>query len=216
MRGSSVDTSTPFTSLPLVIDETSSRSSPVVLTSVLAPLLAGLALPFVLVGSALITQPAMRAAVLERPMAAAQLVIASLALLALFGWPLLRLIGSAGGRRVITIDAGVVAVAEHGPFGRATWSEPLKGYSGLAHRVSSSLSGVRHELVLVHADHRRTLPIWVAPLIAQEDVAGAARLLNLAEISSREAFSEEPLRRRLGPSRPRPQFTVAALSAAKT
>ena len=215
MRGSSADTSTPFTSLPLVIDETSSRSSPLALTALLAPILIGLAVPFAMLGSAIITEPAARLAVAERPLAAAQVILASLALGVLVGWPLVRLLRSAAGRRTIRIAGGHVTVKDAHPFGRTSWTEALSSYTGLAHRVVTSLSGVRHELLLIHPDHRRTLLIWAAPRLAQEDVTEVAKLLNVAEISSREGSSHEPLRRRLGPSRPQPQFAVAALSPAE-
>jgi hypothetical protein len=110
---------------------------------------------------------------------------------------------------VITINAGRVHSLESGLLGARAWVEPLSAYVGVAHRVRTSLSGVRHELVLVHQNPSKSLILRSSPQISQEAVETAARLFALAEIPSREAASLAPLHGFYRLAEPQPRLAAA-------
>jgi len=177
--------------------------------AVLLPLGLAILLPFGLVLQHLALDPATRAVLAERPEAGLQLLLALAVLGSLLWWPLVRFAHSLTHGRSIAIDRGMVLVGERGLFGVERWSEPVANYAGVAHQVRTSLSGLRHELVLVHRDPERTVLLAVADRIPQGEVDRAASLLGLAEIPSREAYRLTLLRGIFGPAEPQPRLGVA-------
>ena len=73
-------------------------------------------------------------------------------------------------------------VEEGSPFGSWTWSEPLSAYAGVAHHVRASLSGTRHELILVHPEREKSVLLSVAPRTTQAEVNRVINLLGSFEI----------------------------------
>lgn len=197
-------------SLPLSLEQSSSRSSPVVMIALLLPLGLALLFPFALVLQHLASDPAARAVLAERPVVAPQLLFALAVLGWLFWWPIACFFRSLVTRgRSITIDRGTVLVAERGLFGSERWSEPVANYAGLAHNVRTSVSGLRHELLLVHRDGERSVLLAVANRIHQCDIDHLANLLGLAEIPSREAYRLSQMRGIFGPATPQPRLGTA-------
>jgi hypothetical protein len=188
----------PTPALPFTFDLKPEGSGRLVLVTLAASALSALMVPFWLVAEALAAEPAARAIVAGRPFLAVELAAGALALLAMFGWPLISLAKSALNRRLVRIDGVSVTAEERGVAGSRTWTEPLSAYLGFSHRVRTSLSGVHHELVLVHPRPSRTVVVPLSARISREAVDQAARLLSIAEIPSREAsnvrFSGEPSR----------------------
>jgi len=178
---------------PLVLDHAPEGGSRFLLPAVLFPLLVALMLPFWLVVVQLASDPAARAVLTARPMVGVSLLSGLLVLAGIFGWPLAVLARRALGRRRVTIGGGTVHLEAAGLFGKSSWTEPLAAYAGLTHRVRTSLSGVRHELVLVHPNPSRSIILLSAPQIQAEAFASAARLFAVAEIPSREAARFAPL-----------------------
>ncbi len=196
-------------SLPISLKQTSASSSPILLMMVLAPLSLALLVPFALVAQHLAEDAATRAVLAERPQAALYLLLGLGFCAMLFGWPLVRIVKSLGRSRTIDIDAGTVSVTERA-FGRTQrWSEPLTQFAGVSHQVRSSLSGVRHELTLVHADPSRAVLLAVAQRISQDQVDRVARALNVAEIPSREAAKLTFLRGLPAPAGLQPRLDLA-------
>jgi hypothetical protein len=111
--------------------------------ALLLPLGLALFLPFGLLVQHLAGDPAVRAAMAERPTAAIQLLLALALLGSLLWWPLLRFVKSLTHTRSIAIDRRTVTVTERGLLDSRTWCEPVVVYIGVAHRVRASLSGVR-------------------------------------------------------------------------
>jgi hypothetical protein len=199
----------PPSPFPLVFEQAPEGSARFVLMALLIPALVALITPFWLIVSQLASDPAARAVVTARPFMALQLVLGFALLISMFGLPLAYLARGAGRRRRITIDGGLVHSQEKSLFGKRSWTEPVSAYMGVAHRVRSSLSGVRHELVLVHQKASRSLILRSSPKISQEDVETAARLFALAEIPSREAASLAPLHGFYRLAEPQPQLAAA-------
>jgi hypothetical protein len=145
--------------------------------------------PFGLVLAHLALDPQARAMVAAQPAMALQLGAGIVVLVCIFGWPAAHLSRTAVVWRTITIECGLVRMVSRGLFGRRTWAEPLASYHGVAAQVRSSLSGVRHELVLQHPRAERCVVLYSGPAITREMVAAAAQGLRVAEIPSREPVS---------------------------
>jgi hypothetical protein len=164
--------------LPITI-ETAARLSTPVRFSLLVPTLAVMVSPAVLLAAT--ATPALWAAA-DNPLAATQ-VVAGLGLwTALFIVPARRLLQRFGSQRSVRIEGGVVSVSDGTVLGWRSWQVPLDEFSGIARRLRSSLSGVRHELHLVHADPRKSLLIHRADHISQATIDAAGALLGLPPI----------------------------------
>ena len=173
----------PLADLPFTLDERSSRVSALLRLMLIIPALIGVFVPLGLVAA----QAADVAAVAQaRPLAAAQITLASLVCMALFGWPAFGLIRRFGSRRTVHVDATLVAVAEVGPFIRRGHTQPLKDFAGICHVVRTSLSGVRHELMLVDRRRHRHVVFHTSDQISADTVMVAARGLGLPEIAARD------------------------------
>ena len=168
----------PWDRLPITI-ETATRLSTAVRLSLLVPTLAVMVSPAVLLAAT--ATPALWAAA-DNPLAATQ-VVAGLGLwTALFIVPARRLLQRFGSQRSVHIEGGMVSVSDRAVLGSRSWQVPLKEFSGIAHGVRSSLSGVRHELHLVHADPGKSLLIHRADHISQATIDAAGALLGLPSI----------------------------------
>ena len=127
-------------------------------------------------------------------------------------WPLRLVLARAGTARVVDITAGSVRVTDRGPLRSTTWTEPLGAYRGVAHCVRTSLSGVRHELILVHADARRHVLLAAAPAMPQSLLTRTASLLALPEIAARDLYVDP--RRHIAPAQAGDApVTIPALAA---
>lgn len=194
---------------PLIFDLAPAGRGRMLLCALLIPILIALLAPFWLVATQLSSDPAARAIVAARPLIGVQLLGGLVVLLCIFGWPLAHFAGRCLVRRRITIDRETVRCEAVGPFGARSWSEPIAHYSGTLPRVRTSLSGTRHELVLVHRRRSRSVGLPCPPEIPAEAIQSVARLFVLAEIPSREAASFAPLNGYFRPTEPRPQLATA-------
>lgn len=209
MRGTPASAPVVFSSLPVRIAEQRPSFAPAAGSVVLAALLGALLSPFALVLEELSRDEAARAILSDRPQAALLLALGAAGLLSLLAWPVVRLLRALLVRRAVLIEKDLVTGSEATLFGRRHWREPMATYAGVVHRVRASLSGTRHELVLVHPDHRRSVLLAVAPRIEAADIAAMAGLLDLAEISSRDATRLTPFFDLFGPASPDPELAVA-------
>lgn len=177
------------------------------LAAILVPALVAVMTPFWLVVMQLVSDPGARTILANRPLLGVELLAGLIVLFGIFGWPLVHLAARGLERRRVTIDGGVVESQASGLFGSSSWNEPLAQYAGVSHRVRTSLSGVRHELVLVHRRPSRSVVVQCAPQISEGAVQAAARFFALAEIPSREAASLSPLYGYFRLSEPQPRLT---------
>jgi hypothetical protein len=99
-----------------------------------------------------------------------------------------RLVARIAIRRTVDIDAERVRVEEGSPFGAWTWEAPLSAYAGIAHHVRASLSGTRHELILVHPEREKSVLLSVAPRASQAEVNRVVALLGTEEIPPSELY----------------------------
>lgn len=187
MRVAAVETSSPsgpFTTLPLLLEQRSSRASAILTLTVLLPVALALLFPFALLAKHLVQDAAVRNVVAEHPATALQLLIGLAFWGVLFAWPMKRLTDLLQWGRSIEISHDGITVAELGFLGVRTWVAPIESYAGITHNIRASLSGVRHELILAHPDPDRSVLLAVAPRFSQPEIDAATRLFSLAEISS--------------------------------
>jgi hypothetical protein len=187
MRLAAIDRMSPsmpdFTAPVVQILQQPSRRSVGALLALLIVIGALMLFPFYLLASTALADGGLRDAVADRPLAALQVLTGLAFWLLLIGFPVYRLGDALTRARTIAIADGVVTVEDRA-FGQcASWSAPLGEFIGVAPYLRASLSGVRHELVLVHPDRSRSVLIALADRLQQSEVDRIARVLGRPELS---------------------------------
>lgn len=110
--------------------------------------------------------------------------------LAMFGIPSWRAMQRLGWILDIEIKDRTVAVRERSLLGTRSWHCPLEQFEGISHHVRTSLSGTRHELVLIHPERERSLLVHMAETISKNETDAFAQRFGLATLSP-VCFSSE-------------------------
>jgi len=175
----------PFDRLPLTIEQKSSRISALIMLMLLVP-----ALLVVLVPTGLLVAYASSSlgVAADHPGAAAQVLVGIGLWTVLFVLPAKRIVQRFGTVRRIQVDTGAVSIGERGLFGSRRWSAPLSEYIGITRHLRSTLSGLRHELILVHCEPRKSVLLHSGDLASPPTIEQATRLLGLPEIQARELY----------------------------
>lgn len=121
---------------------------------------------------------------LAQPLATLQIVAGIMMLSALLLVPVRRLVADYSSRGIVEIDGNTVRVSEKGLFSARKFREPLEAYQGIAHRMRTTVSGIHHELVLVHPDARRDVVIALDRMEAAVSPASMIARLGLPEITA--------------------------------
>jgi len=183
-----VEISGPAYTFPLQAHQSAARAPNALHLSLMSLLACGIVLPQVAIAGFAVVSPELRHVIAEQPMIALQLALALVFWIALFAWPLRALFARLTSRRDVEITPETVAVSDDLAFGSSAWSAPLASYRGVAHHIRSSLSGNRHELVLVHADPRRSVLLMISDHISEADVARMTNLLRLPQVPAAELY----------------------------
>jgi hypothetical protein len=139
-----------------------------------------------LLTSEAVSKPEAVSRALAQPLATFQIVVGILMLAALLLVPARRLVAGIGRAGIVEIDGKLVQVAEKGLLSTRQFSEPLEAYRGVAHRIRTSVSGIHHELVLVHPDARRDVVIALDGMDPAMTPAAMIFRLGLPEITGSE------------------------------
>ena len=176
-----------FENLPIRVQLAAAESS---FSRVLLLLPAVLAMTTLLAGVAIaaVGEPAMLAAVTGRPMAALQIAAGLVLWATLFVLPASRAVATLWRRREVSISNGVIEISDRRLMGMQTRLVVLSSYTGIAHHIRASLSGLTHELVLVHADPDLTVTVSSAERITQGTLDAAKALLRLPEVPPRAIY----------------------------
>jgi len=198
----------PFDWLPINLEQRSSRSSSVILLLLLVPALAMMLVPLALLAALGVSTLGVAA---EQPLAALQVLVGLAIWTVLFVLPAKRILQRFGVTRAVRIDFRSVSVTESGPFRIRDWTTPLSEYSGVAHHVRSTLSGVRHELVLVHAIPERCVLIHADDRVSKATIERVSALLRLPEVPASDLYGlgRSAHRRQLAAIVPRPTTQAA-------
>lgn len=192
MRLASVETIFPAgqpDQLPIRNLQTTSQTASFLKLAVMLPSAIALLMPFLLVAERLANSESFRTALNARPGAAAQLVIGLAFWTLLFAWPLTRLAQSFARMRTVVIDAELVQVTDSGLMRLHIWQAPMADYTGVAHHIRTSLSGVRHELVLVHPCREMSVLLAIAPRFTQAETDYMCGLLQCPEVPSKALYN---------------------------
>jgi hypothetical protein len=183
MRAAAFETilpNAPIAALPLTLSQTPSRSSPLLLLALALPAALAVLAPYSLIAAYATFDSSL---LMERGSATLHAGLALILWTLVFCWPILRRTHRMATRRDITIDDGMVKVHDAGLFGNNSWVQPLSAYRGIAHHVRSSLSGTRHELLLIHPDPSQSLLLRAADKIGQSEIDTLGNLLGCREIA---------------------------------
>jgi hypothetical protein len=182
----------PFDRLPLTIDQKSSRISALIMLLLLVPaLLVGLVPTALLVAYA----SSSWGIAADNPGAAAQVIVGIAMWTVLFVLPAKRIVQRFGAARRILVDRDFVTVNDRRFFGSRHWSVPLTEYAGIARHLRSTLSGLRHELILVHREPRKSVLLHSGDLGSPPAIEQAIKLLGLPEIQARELYRRRTVSR---------------------
>jgi hypothetical protein len=180
----------PLTHLPFKLEQQSSRVSAILRLVLLVPALIGVFLPVGLVAA---HASDVAIAAQARPMAAAQIATATIIWLLLFGMPTFGILRRFGLRRTVHVDQTFVAISEIGPFIRWGTTRALSEFCGIAHVTRTSLSGTRHELLLVDAHGSNHVIFHASERIDAATVMSASECLGLPELAARDISRWSPL-----------------------
>lgn len=190
--------------LPLRHEQPASRVGAILLLGLLILIAATVAVPF---GMLAATGPDLVGVAVGSPYAMAQIGFGALLWIALFAVPVAILARRKGTNSSVHVTASQVTVTETTAFGTRTRTLPLRDFDGLVHVVRTSVSGIRHELLLVAFASRTRIVVRVADRIDKETVEGASRLLGLPVIAARDAID-------MSLARPTPRGPQAAVKPA--
>ena len=176
------------TKLPFRLVQTCSRRSAIPLLVLAVPAVIALAASSLLLVFEAASTPAARSLLAQHPALGLEIVAAMAFWLYLLGLPVRRLFYRMALARTVEIAERTVTVTERGGFRTSTWSAALSSYTGLAHHLRASLSGTRHELILVHPEKHKSVLICLAASLPQDEVDRVAEVLGQKEISPRALY----------------------------
>jgi hypothetical protein len=170
------------TELPFRLTETCSHTAAAVMLVLAVPAVLAVGFASVLLILQALFAPAMRAIIGQHPALGLEILAAIAFWAYLLGMPLKRLIDRLTVTRTVEIDATAVKVTERGRLRARSWLAPLASYTGVAHHLRASLSGTRHELILVHPERAKSVLLALADRMMQSEVDRVAALVGHKEI----------------------------------
>jgi hypothetical protein len=173
--------------MPIHLNQTCSQRTAAVMLSLVVPVIIGAAFAAFAIVQALLS-PAVRMLIGQHPVQALEILFAVGFLIFLIALPAKRMVDRLASTRTVDIGDGMVTVTEGGYFHNWTWSAPLSSYNGVAHHMRASLSGARHELILVHPVWEKSILLSVAPRTSQSEVERVAALLGHKQIPPAELY----------------------------
>lgn len=180
-----------FEALPLRINQCSPVGPTISMLLLLSPaVLAGL-VSMASMGVALADWQTVASIVAERPLASVQIVFAMAIWGALFLVPASLMVARLCKSRTVTITTSGVEIAERSMLRSRTLQIPMQEYAGVAHHIKASLSGLTHELVLVHANPSCDVQLMAGDRVLQSDIEQVKSLLKVPEIPARSIYGRK-------------------------
>lgn len=154
----------------------------------------GLLIPVALILLDAISGPQVFHTLAEHP-GSTVLLAAGIAIgLALLTFPLRAGLARLGGASTVQMANGVVTVERPGLFTGERWSVPLNQFCGVTHHIRATLSGPRHEIILVHPEPNKDVLLHLANRHPQEGAEHYARLLGLSEMQPKVLYDRHRMR----------------------
>jgi hypothetical protein len=174
--------------LPLRLNQSCSQRAAALLLVLVVPAVAAMGYASLMLVHEALFAPAARAIVAQHPALGLEVVVAIGFWIYLLVLPIRRLSNRMTLTRTVEIDARSVTVTEGGYLRTWTWSAPLGSFAGVAHHLRATLSGTRHELILVHPERDKSVLLSLADSMSQREVERVAQLLGQKEIPSSELY----------------------------
>jgi hypothetical protein len=176
-----------FDRLPFSADQETSRPSALIMFALLVPAVLTVMVPLGLLaafGAPILSMAA------DNPAASAQVLGGTAVWTGLFLVPAKRIVQRLLGiSRKVRIDADLVTVREAGTLRSRVWTAPLGEFAGVAYHVRSTLSGLRHELVLVHRDRGKCVLLLQTPTaVPLATIERVTALLALPQVPPGELY----------------------------
>ena len=184
-----VDVTSGPNGFPLNSQQSSARAPGILHLGLMTTLAAVIVTPQLMLAGYALHSPDIRQMILDQPLVSFQLAVAMAFWIGLFAWPLKGLFDRLTWRRAVEITRDKVTVADTRARGVSQWSSPLASYKGVAHHIRSSLSGTRHELILVHNEASRSVLLMTADDIPEAEISRMTSLLQLPQMPARELYS---------------------------
>lgn len=162
-----------------------------ILVGLSALAIAGLLLPVALIVADAITNPQITNTFADHPGSIALLSAGIAVGLGLLTFPLRSGLARLNGEASIEMADGMVRAEHRGLLTTQTWSEPLAKFCGVTHHIRATLSGARHEIILVHPEPAKDILLHLANRHPQEGADHFARLLGLPELQPRVLYNSQ-------------------------
>lgn len=188
----SISPRTPGPDSLIALEQHPARLSGLATLLFVVPACIALLTPFAFVAAVAAGQPDLLDTVADKPVSALQLLAALICVVLVLAFTIRRAARNLGRGAIVEIGHAHVHVEEHSLTGSRRWREPLCAYYGLARHIRATMSGVRHELVLVHRDSGRSVLIHIAPSLEPSRVAELSELLRVAEVPARLLYDAQP------------------------
>lgn len=173
---------TAFDRLPITVIQVASPSTGATRLLLLLPAIGALSTLLTGVAIAAVAEPGMLDAVARRPLASIQIAFGLVIWAALFVVPASRAIAAIGRRREVSIVDDVVEIKDRSLLGTRSRGARVGDYRGITHHIRASLSGLTHEIVLVHSNPSLTVTLLSADRVTQGMLDEAKTLLQLREL----------------------------------
>ena len=175
----SVEIPADATRLPLTITQSSAILPAFALVLVSGVSIAGLLLPVTLIAAHSFADPRSAAAILDRPMSSTMLLAGLVIALGLLTIPFRAGLKRLRQRCAVQLAGDHVAVRQQGLIVLRSWSAPYSHFAGVTHHIRATLSGARHEIILVHPDHRKHVLLNLGSRTPEIGADQFARLLGM-------------------------------------
>ena len=191
-----IDVPKSWSGLPLTLTQTSSRLSAVTLVSVSSLSIAALIMPLAVMSLHATSNPRALAAIVERPVSATVLALGLALAITLLAIPLAAGLSRMRRSRAVRLGGDRITVDDRSLFGgRRHWEAPLSQFTGVTHHIRATLSGPRHEIILVHPDHRKDVLLNLSARAPEHGADQFASLLRLDVIHAGVLYGRRPGRR---------------------
>ena len=195
MRIAEFETVTPDineATFPCRLEQRAATWGPALLLALLIPLALLFLTPLAVIAGEIAVNPGTRAGLLAHPGGVAKIGLGLGLVAVLIGWPVRALLDRMGRRRIVLIDRQTVSVTDKGLLRSRTWQRSLASYLGLAHHVRTTHSGLRHELILVHAKRKDCVLLGIASHMSDGEIRALAQRLGVPIVPAAALYRRAP------------------------
>lgn len=184
-----VEISSDFSTFPFTIKQSSALlpACAQVLVSTLS--ISSLLIPVTLIAIHGLTDPQGAQGIVDRPFSSVLLAIGLLVAVGLLAIPLRSGLNRLRQRGAIRVGLDHVTVEQQGLIGRKSWEASFDQFAGVTHHIRASLSGARHEIILVHPDPRKNVLLNLSHRAPERGADQFAQLFGVKVIPASVLYS---------------------------